>query len=55
MRGLFTAAATSFLTGIVARKANSPGQPETKTMAFARHRIFIGSKNQKNLPPENSY
>jgi mono/diheme cytochrome c family protein len=36
------------LAGIVGCKANSPGKFETNTMTFAKHHIFIGSKQQRN-------
>jgi mono/diheme cytochrome c family protein len=48
MRGLFGATAAALLTAIVGCKANSPGKVETKTMTFAKHRLLIGDKNQKN-------
>jgi mono/diheme cytochrome c family protein len=48
MHGLFSAAAAALLTAIVGCKANSPGKVETTTMTFAKHRLLIGNKNQKN-------
>jgi cytochrome c553 len=42
--------------GLTGCKANPPGKLETKTVSFAKHRIFIGNRKQKNpLPntPEN--
>ena len=52
MSRLLTGAAAIFLTGIVGCEANSPGKLETKTMTFAKHHIFVGSKNQKNPLPD---
>jgi mono/diheme cytochrome c family protein len=48
MRGLLAAMAAGLLTVIVGCKANSPGKVETKTMTFAKHRLLIGNKNEKN-------
>jgi mono/diheme cytochrome c family protein len=54
VRGLPAAAAAILLTGIVGCKANSPGKAETTTMTFAKHRLLIGNKNQKNPLPDTA-
>lgn len=52
MSKLLQAAAALFLAGIVGCKTSSPGKLETKTMTFAKHRIFVGNRNQKNPLPD---
>ena len=54
MSRLFTATATIFLAAIVGCKANPPGRLETETVTFAKHRVFIGNKSQKNPLPDIS-
>ena len=39
--------------GLAACKAKPPGKLETATMSFAKHRVFIGNKKQKNPLPDN--
>jgi mono/diheme cytochrome c family protein len=56
MRGLLTATAAIFLTGLAGCKANMPGKFETTSITFVKHHIFIGNKQQKNPlldTPEN--
>jgi mono/diheme cytochrome c family protein len=33
-------------------KANPPGKMETRVMTFAKHRLFIGNKKEKNPLPD---
>jgi len=35
-------------------KANPPGNAETKTMTWVKHRLFVGNRKAKNLLPDNA-
>ena len=48
----WTIAACAVLLAVLARcKANPPGKLETATVNFAKHRIFVGNRKQKNPLP----
>jgi len=48
----WTIAACAVLLAVLAGcKANPPGKLETATVNFAKHRIFVGNKKQKNPLP----
>jgi mono/diheme cytochrome c family protein len=51
-RMITVAAGALLLAGMGGCKATAPGKLETKTMSFAKHRIFIGNKKQKNPLPD---
>jgi len=54
MRPLIVALAAFVLATLAGCKASPPGELETKTLTFAKHRIFIRNKEQKNPLPANS-
>jgi cytochrome c553 len=54
MSRLLTAAAATFLAGIIGCRNNPPGTLETKTMTFAKHHIVVGKKNEKNPLPDTA-
>ena len=43
-----------FLAGMAGCRATPPGKFETTAMTLAKHRFFIGNKQQKNPLPDNS-
>jgi cytochrome c553 len=48
----FTLLSAAILSvGLVGCKASPPSKLETKTVAFAKHHIFVGNKSQKNPLP----
>jgi len=51
VRRLTVAASAVILAALAGCKANAPGKLETATMNFAKHRILIGNKKQKNPLP----
>lgn len=54
MRKLAWAAVAILLTGVNGCKANPPGKAESAVVSFAKHRVFIGNKKQKNPLPDDS-
>jgi cytochrome c553 len=54
MRPCVIATAAIILAGLTGCKADPPGKLETKTVTFAKHRVFIRNKGQKNPLPYNT-
>ena len=48
MRRLMTFQIVTGLLALAGCKAGQPGKLETNTVTFAKHRLFIGNKSQKN-------
>jgi mono/diheme cytochrome c family protein len=54
MRNLLLLAAAVLSLGIAGCKADPPGKLEATTMTFAKHRVFIRNKNQKDPLPSDA-
>ncbi|MDW5265170.1 MULTISPECIES: c-type cytochrome [Acidobacteriaceae] len=52
MRVLSVAITAACIAGLTGCKASPPGKLETKTITYAKHRYFIGNRNQKNPLPD---
>ncbi|HKF48920.1 MAG TPA: c-type cytochrome [Terracidiphilus sp.] len=48
MRGTICVVAAAVALSLAGCKANSPGKAESGLMWGAKHRLFVGNKNQKN-------
>lgn len=53
MSRLLSGAVTLLLGGLLGCKATPPGKLESHVMSSVKHRIFVGSKKQKNPLPDN--